>query len=1177
MQNVTAPPFFLTSPGEPNLKWEKWKRVFERYARVCGVSLSAERKTSLLLHCLGSEGQDVFDHLPDLSDAEEKDLNELEICLKKLDKHYLPRVSTILERYNFGKGIQNEGESVEGYVTRLRKLASSCKFGELCEERIRDQFMLGCTSEKIREELWIRDEPSLDEVLQVAKRVEHTLVCVDTLKKDKQDSSIQLVKDSDKKDKVLSKTIQGYKSKKKDFVPKCFRCDKTGHFANDSKCPALNVICLKCKKKGHLSVVCRTKGVVTDVKNVEINEEDFVCGQIVIQVDSNLESKSCPLDFIQVEGESTKVLFDSGAKITIISRVFFEQKLSHRIALMKPDIRPFAYGGEPISIMGYFTGLIQYKDRSFSGKVYVSHRGDSILSWFHQRDLGVMLDPSNPNPIVLKEKVSNVSVGYDNLLEQRIKDRFSRLFRKKLGCLKGFKLKIELRHNFVPSCSKVRNVPLALRNEMKKELQKLLEGGIIEEVAGTDWVAPVVAARKPDGSLRLCIDLRQLNKWVVVDQYPLPNITELLTLLSGAMVFSTIDLASAYHQIELDELSRSYTSFITPFGTFRFIRMPFGLVSAAAVFQRVMERTLEGCEGICIYQDDILVFGRDTVEHEQRLTAVLEKLQDANLTIKLEKCKFGVEAIHYLGHTVTGKGIAPKEKLVETISKMPPPCSKEELMKFFGMVEYYNKFVDGFAALSVNMRSLLKKGTDFKWDSECNDEFLCIKEKLRNAPCLASFDPLKTSVLTTDASLKGLGAVLQQESEKGLITIMFASRGLKEPETRYSVIEREALAVFWAVRKLKKFLWGTKFLVKTDHKPLCETFTKKGIDLVSSRITKWVIALQEYNFEIRYIPGVENCVADTLSRLVTSDQEDESCDEWDDSNIHVCHVHDQIVSEEEWKKKLNEDKTLYDIMALICKGWHSKKDGGGESLKFWSIKDELAVQDGLLFRGTKLIPPTELRNILLELAHESHAGMQKTKERLRSSYWWPGMDIQVERLVRDCGICAGSAKSKCVRIQPMVVRDLPKGPWTDVAFDIVGPIHSNGQQIFILVLLDLFSRWPEILFTTNIETSTVIKFLESLIAREGFPKSILTDNGVQLVSREMELFLRNRGIVHKKCSLYHPETNGAIERFNKVLKETIAWAKSAGLKWKDEVCKKVENYSYPTHLHWDVSILSFQR
>ncbi|KAJ1188336.1 hypothetical protein NDU88_005097 [Pleurodeles waltl] len=183
MQNVTAPPFFLSDPGEPVIKWKKWKKIFENYARVCGTNLSGERKQALLLHCLGGEGQEVLENLPPLSQADQRGLNEYEICARQLDLHYLPKISTIMERYHFGLREQGKEESVEEYIMALRKLASSCKFGALVQERIRDQFVLRCCSDKVREELWLKDEPPLDEVVSIAKRVEHMLKCVGELSK----------------------------------------------------------------------------------------------------------------------------------------------------------------------------------------------------------------------------------------------------------------------------------------------------------------------------------------------------------------------------------------------------------------------------------------------------------------------------------------------------------------------------------------------------------------------------------------------------------------------------------------------------------------------------------------------------------------------------------------------------------------------------------------------------------------------------------------------------------------------------------------------------------------------------------------------------------------------------------------------------------------------------------
>ena len=1180
--------------------------VFERYAKVCGTSLSTERKTALLLHCLGPEGQDVFDHLPAVSDELSTNLNEYEICIKKLDLHYLPKVSTILERFHFHKRNQLEGETIEDYITSLRKLASSCKFAETVEERIRDQFMLGCVLDKVRDELWQKDEPTLDEVVNVGKRIEHSIKCVKILKDDvekkqqvhtiqhqnsggrnnsrdyksnakwtSKDGSLPHLKEN--KSQIFSSKFKSSGGYTPNFKGRCFRCGDIGHLANNPTCPAHKMVCSQCGIKGHAAKACKNKkGLRSKVREVMLDsdtESEYECGQIVFTVEDTRSSNIH--DKVWIEGKPTIMLFDSGAKISIIASRFFTENLAKNINLREPDIRPKAYGGKPIELMGYFEGSIRYKDRQVTGKIYVSKKGDSILSWWHQKDLYVMLDPNSVPSIVLKEKPEPLTVtkvtgsermiGNEEQFNETIYKDFPEVFSDKLGLLAGYEHHIILKPNAIPVSSKVRNLPLSIREEVRLELKNLIQAGIIEEVEGTEWLSPIVAARKANGSLRLCVDLRGLNKCVVVDKYPLPNITDMLTLLDGATVFSNIDLMKAYHQIRLSEESKNLTAFITPFGTYRYMRLPFGLISAASVFQRALEKVLDGINGVKVYQDDILVFGKDITEHDARLRQVLTRLKGVNLTVKVDKCRFRQEEIIYLGHTITAHGVSPREELVNTICRLQSPSNKDELLHFLGMVEYYGKFIQGFSKLCCNMRSLLRKGMNFEWSTKCEEEFQEIKHKLVKAPVLHSFDPQAKSVLITDASVKGLGAVLRQGTGETERTILFLSRSLRDPEQRYSVIEREALAVYWAIKKLKRFLWGGKFIVRTDHKPLCDIFKTKGLDNISSRITKWVIALQEYDFETEYLPGVRNRIADTLSRMSPPiSTGDISYDGTDETKVCPLTIN-EIISEKRWGTEMENDQELQTVMAALEKTWKARHLCVEECKPFWEVRHELSVQDNLLYRGLRLIPPTSLRSDLIMLAHEGHQGYTKTKERIRSSYWWPGMDLAVERIVRDCGVCMLSEKSYTPRTQPMSIRTLPVRPWDEIAIDIVGPLQSEGCNNYIIVVVDMFSRWPEVKITHKIETGDVIKFLKQLFAREGLPSSMLSDNGVQFTSREMKVFLEGLGVKQKLTSLYHPESNGMVERFNRVLKETIKIAKSNGLNWKTEAKKRVEIYRFTPH------------
>lgn len=353
----------------------------------------------------------------------------------------------------------------------------------------------------------------------------------------------------------------------------------------------------------------------------------------------------------------------------------------------------------------------------------------------------------------------------------------------------------------------------------------------------------------------MCVDLRSLNANIWVDRYPLPNINEMLAVINGAKFFSVLDLTSAYYQVPLHPESQVLTAFTTPFGTYKFLRMPFGLASAPSAFQRIMQHVLTGAEKSICFQDDILIYGSNEEEHDRNLSKVCCKPKEAGLTIKRDKCKIGVALVEFLGHTLSNEGMKPKMNLIESVVGAPTPANKDELKSFLGLAEYMSKFVKKFSEVVQPIRDLLKKGTEYVWLPSHEKAFRSIKSAIAAAPSIGNFECSNDTILTTDASNRDIGATLSQMQNGKEKIIAFASRTLTEAEINYSTIEKEALSCYWATNHFKCFLWGIPFKIRTDHKPLVSLFASMAC------------LMQSFNFAIEYVPGHKNQIADCLSRL----------------------------------------------------------------------------------------------------------------------------------------------------------------------------------------------------------------------------------------------------------------------------------------------------------------------
>ena len=437
---------------------------------------------------------------------------------------------------------------------------------------------------------------------------------------------------------------------------------------------------------------------------------------------------------------------------------------------------------------------------------------------------------------------------------------------EKLGTVNNVKHKIEIKEGQEPIAQKRYKETDEKGKFIKKEIEQMLKMGRIRK-SWSPWSSPVTLAGKKSGNYRFCIDYRKLNNVTKSDAYPLPRIDELLEKYRTARWFTSLDLAAGYHQVEMAEEDKEKTAFICSQGLFEFNVMPFGLKNAPGTFQRLMDEILREYIGefVIVYLDDIMIYSKDFEEHVEHIDKVLNKLRENNMIIKLKKCKFGERNIEFLGHIVGRDGLKPDEKKVEKIKKIKIPETITEIRSFLGLCSYYRRFIKNFVKIAKPLYNLVKKDIRFEWTEKQQIAFEELKMKLMEKPILDHPNFEKEFILITDASGEGLGAVLaQKNNENKEYVIAYASRSLVGAEKNYPITELECLAIFWGVQHFHKFLANNKFKIVTDHAALKGLMNAK---IPKGRRARWVMELQQYDFEVIHRSGKENKNADALSRL----------------------------------------------------------------------------------------------------------------------------------------------------------------------------------------------------------------------------------------------------------------------------------------------------------------------
>ena len=523
-------------------------------------------------------------------------------------------------------------------------------------------------------------------------------------------------------------------------------------------------------------------------------------------------------------------------------------------------------------------------------------------------------------------------------------------------------------------------MPFALKDAVGQELDRLKKQGVIKKVDSSDWAAPIVTVPKKEGQIRVCGDYKvTINQALTVDQYPLPKPEDLFATLANGEQFTKLDLSQAYLQLQLDESSMPYVTINKLQGLYQYTRLPFGVASAPAMFQRLMETILHGIPGVVCYIDDILVTGKSEEDHLHNLDQVFSKLKNHGLRLKKSKCKFLAKSVEYLGHRIDKEGIHALPNKVDAIVNAPHPTNVQEVRSFLGLLNYYGKFIRNLATILHPLNQLLQTQHKWNWTGECSDAFQMAKDQLVSADVLTHYNPDLPIRMAADASAYGIGAVISHVlPDRGEKPISFASRTLTPTEKNYAQLEKEALSLVFGVKKFHQYLYGRKFTLNTDHKPLTAIFgSKKGIPtLAAARLQRWALLLAAYDYEIQFKPTHSHSNADGLSRLplpvLDSDSGEEAV-----SLFNVAQVQSLPITFLQVQQATNCDPILSKVLRYTTEGWPTQVP---DELKAYHCRQhEISIEHGCLLWGIRVIIPTSLRQQLLKTLHEGHPGVVRMK------------------------------------------------------------------------------------------------------------------------------------------------------------------------------------------------------
>lgn len=884
----------------------------------------------------------------------------------------------------------------------------------------------------------------------------------------------------------------------------CFNCGMKGHKSRDCPSKQKGTKCFRCNEYGHISNNCpkKTTSRTTDSESSQTN----------VAVNSIVRNNMVN---ITVNDFKMSALFDTGSDINVIREDIFRNHLND-IPLMQNSISISGIGGNQIKTLGSFTTDAIVSDENFNLTFHVVPRnasnfeaiiGNPLLA---QAEVFITIDGMIIHKLKEKNFMMQINLIEDDnkldinhiqdpVIKETIQDMVKDYKPEKTETT-GIEMKIVLSSE-EPIYESPRRLPLPEKKEVERQISEWLEEGIIRP-SSSDFASPVVLVRKKDGSYRICVDYRKLNKKVIKDRFPLPLIDDVLDKLQGALVFSTIDLKNGFFHVPVEESSRKYTSFVTHSGQFEFCKTPFGLCNSPSVFQRFVSqvfRPLINKDYAILYMDDIIVPSRDEVEGLERLKLVFDTARKYGLEPKFKKCQFLRTRVEFLGHIIEKGTIRPTKEKTSAVQNFPVPTTTKQVQSFLGLTGYFRKYIPSYSQIAKPLSDLLKNGSMFVFGIEQQQAFEKLKAALMTNPVLNIYRQDARTELHVDASKYGFGSTLLQEGEDGkLHPVYFMSRKTTPAQEKLHSYELEVMAIIESIKKFRIYLLGIKFKIVTDCEAFKKTMDKKDL---TTRVARWALLLEEFDYEIEHRKGERMKHVDALSRYPA-----------------VMTVENVVLRQIQGAQQ--QDSSLKAIIKILEHETY----------------DDYVLENGTLYKeqdGDKLLViPKSLQTEIIRTAHEpGHFGAKKTESLINKNYFIPKVRKKVEEYIASCVSCIlGNRKQGK---QEGLLNPIPKQsvPLDTYHLDHCGPFQSTKKNYrYILLMIDAFTKFTWIFPTKSLSAKEVLDKLRLNQVIFGNPRKIITDRGGAFRAQEFKDYCATENIEHIEITTGVPRGNGQVER-----------------------------------------------